>query len=232
MVGSQPLGQRPQPAEGGPRLLGGRRPAGRPSSARRPRATRARGARAGAAARASGAKPAFAGSSSTLTWRSTVSRSAGAPSARAAGRTTSRASRSSRRARSRVSTDSMTSNSSTARRALFDWSGPTRCHRAPTTKGTFAAASWTRFSPRRSRPAATAARIRSAGTVFETATSRTVIGSRPAARGGVGDPGEDRRRGRRRGPRSQPGRAGAGPWARTTRRGGRRRSPARARRAC
>ena len=42
------------------------------------------------------------------------------------------------------------------------------------------AASWTRFSPSAGTPAATAARIRSTGTVLETATSSTSSGRRPA----------------------------------------------------
>ena len=50
----------------------------------------------------------------------------------------------------------------------------------PAPAGTLATASWTRFSPSRSRPAATASRSASGGTVFETATRVTPAGSRPA----------------------------------------------------
>src|SRR5438132_9342361 len=66
-----------------------------------------------------------------------------------------------------------------SRRTLFDWSGPTRCHVAPSTSPIFASASWTRFSPKVISPAATAARSVAAGTVFETATRATDAGSRP-----------------------------------------------------
>ena len=94
--------------------------------------------------------------------------------------------RSRRRARSAESTASMTSKISTARRALFAWSGPTRCQRGARERaGTLAAASWTRFSPSTSRPAATAARSRSAGTVLLTATSVTLAGSLPGPRAGA-----------------------------------------------
>src|SRR5712671_3276693 len=123
------------------------------------------------ACRAAISKPALAASSSTLTWRRTGT---GAP-----GRA-STASRSSRRARSVESTDWMRLNVSSARRALFDWSGPTRCQVAPGTSGFLASPSWTRFSARIVRPASTAATSRSAGRGFETATSVTPAGSRPA----------------------------------------------------
>ena len=97
------------------------------------------------------AKPALAGSASTLTW--TQDRIAG----RRAG-PRGPGDRGARRARPSRPTGS-TSNSSSARRALFDWSGPTRCQRDAGHLGALAAASWTRFSPRvvvrpRRRPAA------------------------------------------------------------------------------
>src|SRR5664279_2265 len=88
--------------------------------------------------------------------------------------------RSRRRARSSESTDSMASKVSTARRALLPWRGPRRCHVPPSTRGRLSTPSWTRFSPNRSWPQASAARTRSAGTVFETATRATSEGSRPA----------------------------------------------------
>ena len=116
-------------------------------------------------------KPALAGSSSTLTWSRTGS---GRPGRTSATR------RSSRVPSSTESTDWMTSKSSMARRALFDWSGPTRCHVTPVRAGTLSAASWTRFSPSVESPATTAACSRSTATVFETATSVTSAGSRPA----------------------------------------------------
>ena len=73
-----------------------------------------------------------------------------------------------------------TSKASSARFALFDWSGPTRCHVAPVTAAALASPSWTRFSPSVVRPAATAARTRSTVTVLLTATRVTPPGSRPA----------------------------------------------------
>ena len=83
----------------------------------------------------------------------------------------------------------MTSATSIAARALFDCSGPTRCHCTRTLEGgpgvascnaaAFDASSWTRFSPRTSNPAAIADRSRATSTVFETATSVTSSGERP-----------------------------------------------------
>ena len=124
-----------------------------------------------AASTVSGSNPALAGSRSTLTWSRTGTARPGRTSA---------ATVASRWASSSECTDSITSNSSTARRALFAWSGPMRCHAAPSTSGILAAASWTRFSPSTRKPAATAARMRSAGTVLDTATSVTRVASRPA----------------------------------------------------
>ena len=98
--------------------------------------------------------------------------------------------RSRRAASSSESTVSMTSNSSTARRALFDCSGPTRCHSpaADPSAAAFACRSWTRFSARVRKPASIAARMRSGGTVFVTATISTPSGSRPARAAGGRDP--------------------------------------------
>ncbi len=119
---------------------------------------------------ASGSKPAFAGSSATLTW----SRIGNLVPGR-----TSPAIRSSRRASSSESTDWITSTASSARRALFAWSGPTRCQRPPCVPSTFSTASWTRFSPSSVSPASIAACTTSTGCVFDTATSVTSDASRP-----------------------------------------------------
>jgi len=92
----------------------------------------------------------------------------------------------SRRCRSAtLSTEWIIANSSTARRALFPCRWPTRCQvKAPpaASAGIFSAASWTRFSPRITGPSAASSRMASAATVFDTATSRTDSGARPAAR--------------------------------------------------
>ncbi len=59
-------------------------------------------------------------------------------------------------------------------RTLRRWSCPTRCQRAaPRPAATFASSSSTRFSPRSTQPAATAARATSGGWVLVTATTAT-----------------------------------------------------------
>ena len=125
------------------------------SSTRRPIVIRPRTSSASSAASASsasgsslGARPALDGSSSTLTW------SKDRVALLRAGTRASRAKRSSRSASATESTVWMTSNVSIARRALFDCSGPTRCHVTPANSAALPSASWTRFSPSvvRSRP--------------------------------------------------------------------------------
>src|SRR5581483_3586292 len=122
-----------------------------------------------------GAMPAFCGSSPVLTW----TRQRGSRPLRAR----SRASAAARLSRSTVS---ITSNSPTASRTLLVCSGPIRCScrsgQRARSAGHFACASWTRFSPNTRWPASSAAAARSALWVFETATSSTPAGSRPAAR--------------------------------------------------
>src|SRR5438045_4365915 len=143
----------------------------RPTVIRPRRSRRSSAARRGTApTSSSGSKPAFAASASTLTCRSTGTRSPGR---------TSSARRSRRSASSIESTDSITAKVARARFALLDWRGPTRCQVAPSTSAAFASPSCTRFSPKTVSPASTAATTRSAGTVFETATSVTSAGSRP-----------------------------------------------------
>ena len=65
-------------------------------------------------------------------------------------------------------------------RPCWTGAGPTRCHVPPDVAGILSAASWTRFSPSTSSPASIADWTRGAATVFETATSVTSAGSRPA----------------------------------------------------
>ena len=105
----------------GPRVPRRRRPAARPSSGRRPAGPAGRGSPARSRSRSRGLEARLG--------RRRRRRSPGAAPA-AAGRAAARR-RSGRaaRARSSESTVSITSNSSTARRALFDCSGPTRCQR-------------------------------------------------------------------------------------------------------
>ena len=80
--------------------------------------------------------------------------------------------RSRRSARAVESTDSSTSKSSMARAALFFWRWPTRCQRADPSCGIFSAASCTRFSPKRSCPAACASSRRSAGPSWRPRSAR------------------------------------------------------------
>ncbi len=74
---------------------------------------------------------------------------------------------------------SITSAIRTASRALLVCSPPIKCNDAPGS-GNFSAASCTRFSPNTVCPAAKAARTASTGLVFDTATSVTSSGFRPA----------------------------------------------------
>src|SRR5215813_9878352 len=97
------------------------------------------------------------------------------------GRPRARARRSSSRARSMRSTECTTSKSSSASRTLLVCRCPTRCHAAGRPiSATLPRASCTRFSPSAVSPAASAARIRPTSTVFDTPTSSTSSGRRPA----------------------------------------------------
>src|SRR6185295_14505971 len=70
---------------------------------------------------------------------------------------------------------------SSAGRTLFDCSGPIRCHSVSRGRcGTFSAASWTRFSPNRWRPASHASRSVSGGWVLVTPTRVRSARRRPA----------------------------------------------------
>ena len=84
--------------------------------------------------------------------------------------------------------------------------GPRAASGAPGTSDALASPSWTRFSPRSVRPAATAARRRSASTVLDTATSVTAAGSRPARAHASSDARSGPGRARRPGPRQRRGR--------------------------
>src|SRR5690348_13422162 len=83
------------------------------------------------------------------------------------------------------STEWLASNSATASLALLDCSGPIRCSATSGWRalrsGHFPLASCTRFSPNTCWPAAMTGAIASTAKVFETATSVTPAGSRPAS---------------------------------------------------
>ena len=108
-------------------------------------------------------------------------------------RTTFRRRRPRGRRASRISIRSMEwmqENGTAALRALFDWRCPMRCQRTGRSGAAaiFWSASWTRFSPKSSWPAAAAARTSSIECVFDTATRRTSSGSAARARCGARDP--------------------------------------------